>query len=140
MALTALMAAVAAMTSANGRYIWPLKPGRNAAGTNTAISTSVIPMIGPSSSRMALTVASCGVRPCSMYFAAPSTTTIASSTTMPIARIMANRVVKLTENPNAAMAAKEPMMVIGMVVDGTEGAGQYYGEVRVDARVCGDES
>ena len=47
MALMALMAAVAAMTSANWRYIWPLRPGRNAAGTNTAISTSVMPMIGP---------------------------------------------------------------------------------------------
>ena len=46
-ALMALMAAVAAITSANWRYICPLKPGRKAAGTNTAISTSVMPMMGP---------------------------------------------------------------------------------------------
>ena len=33
-------------------------PGRNAAGRNTAISTSVMPMIGPSSSSMARIAAS----------------------------------------------------------------------------------
>ena len=43
----AMISAVAAMTSANWRYIWPDSPGRKAAGTNTAISTSVMPMIGP---------------------------------------------------------------------------------------------
>ena len=127
----ALMAAVAAMTSANWRYIWPLRPGRKAAGTNTAISTSVMPMMGPSSSCMALTVASCGVRPCSMCLAAPSTTTIASSTTMPIARMMANSVVRLTENPNAAIAAKAPMMVTGTVVAGTRVARQSCRKTRI---------
>ena len=43
----ALSSAVAAITSANWAYIRPVKPGRNAAGRNTDISTSVIPMIGP---------------------------------------------------------------------------------------------
>src|SRR6266446_3489072 len=44
--------------------------------------------------------------PFSMLWAAPSTTTMASSTTMPMARTMANRVERLTVNPSAAMAAK----------------------------------
>ena len=48
-ALTALSSAVAAMTSANCAYMRPVRPGRNAAGMNTAISTSVMPMIGPNS-------------------------------------------------------------------------------------------
>ncbi|EXI63600.1 MAG: hypothetical protein AW08_03936 [Candidatus Accumulibacter adjunctus] len=60
------MIAVAAMTSANWRNIWPLMPGRNEAGRKTAVSTSVTPRIGPVSSRIALIVASLGARPCSM--------------------------------------------------------------------------
>ena len=45
----ALISAVAAITRANCAYMRPVNPGRNAAGRNTAISTSVMPMIGPNS-------------------------------------------------------------------------------------------
>ena len=62
-ALIALISAVAAITRANWAYIWPVSPGRKAAGMNTDISTSVMPMIGPNSSSIALIDASCGVRP-----------------------------------------------------------------------------
>ena len=44
--------------------------------------------------------------------------TMASSTTMPMARIRANRVIRLTVKPSRAMAAKAPMMVTGTVVAG----------------------
>jgi len=37
--------------------------------------------------------------------------TMASSTTMPMARMRANRVIRLTVKPSRAMAAKAPMMV-----------------------------
>ena len=84
-ALMALMSAVAAMTSANWRYIWPVIPGMKAAGTNTAISTSVMPMMGANNSRIASIEASFGAMPRSMLWLTPSTTTMASSTTMPIA-------------------------------------------------------
>ena len=57
---------------------------------NTAHSTSAIAMIGPETSRIALTVASCGLRPASMLRSTFSTTTIASSTTMPIASTRPN--------------------------------------------------
>ena len=57
----------------------------NVTGTKTAISTSVIPMIGPVTSDIALIVASRGGIPSSMWWAAFSTMTIASSTTMPMA-------------------------------------------------------
>src|ERR1043166_2386838 len=107
-ALIALSIAVAAMTSANCAYILPVSPGMNAAGMNTDISTSVMPMIGPNSSSIALIEASCGVSPRSMLCATPSTITIASSTTMPIASTIANSVDKLTVKPSAA---------IGIVVD-----------------------
>ena len=125
-ALIALSSAVAAITSANCRYSCPETPGRKAAGRKTDIRTRVIPTIGPNSSAMALIAASFGVRPCSMCRAAPSTTTIASSTTMPIASTIANSVARLTLKPSAAMAAKAPMIVTGTVVAGTRTARQSW--------------
>ena len=43
---------------------------------------------------------------------------------MPIASTMANKVDRLMENPNRAIAAKAPMMVTGTVVAGTSSARQ----------------
>ena len=51
--------------------------------------------------------------------------TMASSTTMPMARIKANRVMRLTVKPSRAMAAKAPMMVTGTVVAGTSIARKF---------------
>ena len=65
-ALMALISAVAAITRANWANIWPVRPGRKAAGRNTDISTRVMPMTGPNSSSIALMAASCGVIPRSM--------------------------------------------------------------------------
>ena len=88
---------------------------------NTDISTRVMPMIGANRSCIALL----GGRPwpfrpvVDVMGHAPSTTTMASSTTMPMASTMANRVDRLMVKPRAAMAAKAPMMVTGTVVAGT---------------------
>ena len=56
-----------------------------ATGTKTAISTAVVAMIGPVTSRMARRVASMGGWPISSWRSTFSTTTIASSTTIPMA-------------------------------------------------------
>ena len=66
-----------------------------------------------------------------MWWAAPSTMTMASSTTMPIASTMANRVERLTVKPSAAIAAKAPMMVTGTVVAGTSMARQSCRNTRM---------
>ena len=89
------------------------------------MSTKVIPNTGPVNSSMALMDASLGVKPFSMPWAAPSTITMASSTTMPMARMSAKRVTIFTVNPMAAMAMKAPMMVTGTVVAGTRVARQF---------------
>ena len=123
-AFTALIKAVAAITSANCRYIWPVIPGMNAGGRNTDIRTSVIPMIGPISSFIASIAPCFGVCPRSTCCDTPSTTTIASSTTIPIASTTANSVSRLIENPIAAIAANAPMIVTGTVVAGTSVARQ----------------
>src|SRR5262249_8722372 len=69
--------------------------------------------------------------PFSMLWTAPSTTTMASSTTMPIASTIANTAEKLTVNPSAAMAANAPMMVTGTVVAGISIARQSCRNTRM---------
>ena len=66
-----------------------------------------------------------------MWWAAFSTITIASSTTMPIARIRPNSVSVLTEKPSTAIAANAPMMVTGTVVAGTSTARQSCKKTRI---------
>ena len=90
-----------------------------------------MPMIGPSSTRIA-SIEACGpLMPWSMLCAAPSTTMMASSTTMPIASTMANRVAKLMVKPSAYIAAKAPMIVTGTVVAGTSMARQSCRNTRM---------
>ena len=96
----------------------------NASGTNTASSTSAIAMIGPDTSRMARYVASRGVRPDSMLRSTFSTTTIASSTTMPMASTSPNRLRALIEKPSACSAAKVPTTDTGTASSGMMDARQ----------------
>ena len=96
----------------------------NAGGKNTDISTNVIPMIGPNSSFIASIDPCVGVWPRSTCCTTPSTTTIASSTTIPIANTTANNVKRLIEKPNTDIAANAPMIVTGTVVAGTNVARQ----------------
>src|ERR1700722_15094799 len=56
-----------------------------AVGTNTAERTSAMPTTGPESSSIAFNAASFGVIPSSIWRSTPSTPTMASSTTSPIA-------------------------------------------------------
>ena len=130
-ALTALIRAVTAMTSANWANMLPVRPGTNAAGRNTAISTRVMPMTGPNSSFIAWMAASWPDMPRSIYLVTPSTMTMASSTTMPMASTMPNRVERLTVKPSAAMPAKAPMMVTGTVVAGTSVARKFCKKTRM---------
>ena len=51
--------------------------------------------------------------------------TMASSTTMPMERIRAKSVMRLTVKPSKAMAANAPIMVTGTVVAGTNIARKF---------------
>ena len=85
--------------TANWRNSWPLMPGMNATGTNTDSSTRVIAMIGPVISAIAFLVAS-GIDSSGSSSITRSTfsiTTIASSTTMPIASTSASSDTVLAE-------------------------------------------
>ncbi len=97
----------------------PTEPGKNAIGMNTATSTSVMPMIAPVIWLIALRVASLGDSPSSdMIRSTFSTTTIASSTRMPIASTMPNMVSTLIENPASSMIVQVPSSAIGTTIVG----------------------
>ena len=97
----------------------PTEPLKNANGTNTAISTSVMPMMAPEICVMALRVACSGGSPSSLMMRSTfSTTTIASSTTIPITSTMPNMVNTLMENPSASRAAKVPSNATGTTTVG----------------------
>src|SRR5580658_2396244 len=85
----------------------------NAVGTNTAESTSAIPTTGPVNSSIALRAASLGDRPSSIWRPTPSTTTIASSTTNPMANTSPNRESVLIEKPNSGKKTNVPTKATG---------------------------
>ena len=91
-ALNSEMAIANAMVSENCLYRIPVVPGKNDTGTNTEISTSDVAMTALDTSAMATEVAVCGsVRSSLMCRCTFSMTTIASSTTSPVARVMPNK-------------------------------------------------
>src|SRR5262249_19303434 len=106
--------------TANCLYNWPVIPGMNADGTKTENTASVIAMIGPVTSAIAASVAAAGVNSgcVSNLCSTASTTTIASSTTMPIASTSANSDTVLAEKPSASMTAKVPISATGTAMMG----------------------
>ena len=97
----------------------PTEPVKKASGTNTETSTTVTPMIAPWIWPIALRVAARGGRPSSLMMRSTfSTTTIASSTTMPITSTMPNIVSTLIEKPSASSTPKVPSSAIGTTIVG----------------------
>ena len=94
-------------------------PGKNATGTNTATRTSAVAMTAPNTSRIA-SEAAClaGVRNSWMCRSMFSMTTIASSTTMPVARMMPKSVSVLMEKSISLTNANAPMSETGIVIVG----------------------
>ena len=115
-----------AMVTANWRYSWPASPPRKDTGMNTAQSTSTIATTGPLTSCIAWIAASRGGL-CSvvMIRSTFSSTTIASSTTMPIASTMPNSVRRLMEKPSRYMPAKVPTRDTGTARIGMSVARQF---------------
>ena len=77
-----------------------------------------MPMTGADTSFMAWIVASFGAIPCSMWCMTASTTTIASSTTMPMASTRPNIESVFTEKPSSGKKMKVPMRDTGTVSSG----------------------
>src|SRR6185312_14582731 len=99
-------------------------PPRNATGMKTAARMKAIATTGADTSFMAWTVASFGDMPSSMCRCTDSTTTIASSTTMPMASTRPNMLVMLIEKCNIGNSAKVPTTATGTVSSGISVARQ----------------
>ena len=90
-----------------------------AVGTKTANSTIVVATTGPETSDIAFFAASFAESfSSSISLTVFSTTTIESSTTIPIARTRPNRVRVLMEKPRTIMTANVPIRDTGIVIDG----------------------
>ena len=90
-------------------------------GTNTAHSTSAIATSAEPTSSMLLRAASRGGSPAAILRSTFSTTTMASSTTMPIASTRPNSDRLFSVKPNAAMKKKLPISETGMATSGMIG-------------------
>ena len=100
-------------------------PSINAVGTNTLESTSTIAINAPCTCVIAFFVASFASKPSRMFRSTFSTTTIASSTTMPIASTKPNSDKLLMENPKNDIIANVPMSDTGIANSGITAARQF---------------
>ena len=91
---------------------------------NTAHSTSAIAIRAPPTSSMLRIAASRGEWPAAMLRSTFSTTTMASSTTMPIASTSPNSERLLSVNPNRPITKNVPTSEIGMATIGMMAARQ----------------
>ena len=115
-----------AIVIVNCLYSCPVMPERKLTGTNTAHSTSEVAMMALPRPPMAFFVASYGER-CSSFIMRStfSTTTMASSTTIPMARISPSSVIMLSEKPNASITPNVPISDMGTAMTGISVARQF---------------
>ena len=113
-----------AIVTANCRKNWPVIPPMKAHGTKTAHRTKPTATIGPVTSSIAFREASLGLRPFSIQRSTFSTTTMASSTTMPMAKTSPNKEILFKLNPSSNMMEKVPTMPTGTAMRGMIAARQ----------------
>ena len=108
----------AAIVTANWRKNCPEIPEMKAEGTNTAQSVRAMAISAPPTSSIVRCAASLGLRPICRLRSTFSTTTIASSTTIPTASTRPKSERLLREMPQAASTVKVPSSEIGMATIG----------------------
>src|SRR3546814_683877 len=114
-----------AMVMANCWYSNPTMPGMKPTGMNTAARMSAMAITGAVISFMARRVASLALSLfLSMWCCTASTTTMASSTTMPMANTNASMVRLLIEKPNRLKKINVPTMDTGIANTGINVARQ----------------
>ncbi len=124
-ALNAEISTEMAMVSANCRLSRPWMPPRKATGRKTEERIRAIATTGPETSFIAWSVAARGAIPSSMWCSTASTTTIASSTTRPIASTRPNSDSALIEKPSSGKSAKVPISDTGTAISGISVARQF---------------
>src|SRR5271169_3289959 len=108
-----------AIVNANWRNKMPVVPGNSATGTNTETRTNEVAMTAPATSFMATLAALCGSEmPSTIWRSTFSMTTMASSTTKPVANVIPNSVSVFIENPSSFTKMKVPINETGIVIAG----------------------
>ncbi len=118
-----------AIVSANCRKNCPVIPVMNAHGMNTAERTRPTAITGDETSLIALSVAARGFSPCSMWCSTASTTTIASSTTIPIASTSPKSVRLFRLKPITSITANVPTMPTGTATSGMIDDRQFWRKI-----------
>src|SRR5262249_62304587 len=108
----------AEIVTANWRKKSPEMPEIKADGTKTAQSVNAIAISAPPTSSIVRWAASVGDMPSRILRSTFSTTTIASSTTIPTARTRPNRDRLLSDMPAAATIVKVPTNETGIAMTG----------------------
>ena len=115
------------MVIENWRKMTPVDPAKKAIGRNTAERTRPMPISAPLISSIDFLAASLGLSPSSWIRRSTfSTTTIASSTSRPIANTMPNRVSVLMVKPAALRMASDPNNTTGTAMVGISVARQFW--------------
>ncbi|MNJ36500.1 hypothetical protein D3C77_312910 [compost metagenome] len=112
-------ATAAARVKANSLNKAPVSPPISPSGAYTATKVAAMVSTGPAISRAPFLAACKDDSPSSMRRWTFSTTTIASSTTRPMAKTMASSVSRLRLKPRASMIAAAPSSDSGMLSTGT---------------------
>ena len=107
-----------ASTKPNSANSLPAMLGRKAMGRNTETKVAVVARTAKNTWRVPTTAAAIGFMPAARCRSMFSTTTIASSTIMPVARTKARSVRILIENPSSQIAATVPISAMGMATAG----------------------
>lgn len=102
----------------------PVIPPENETGTNTASRTMVVAIIGDVTLPMASIVASFGDMPFPIFTCTASTTTIASSTTSPMASTRPSSETMFMVKPSSGNATNVPMSDTGIAISGISVARQ----------------
>ena len=115
-----------AIVTANCLNSVPVIPSSKREGRNTAASTKAMAITGPETSCMAANEAMRGFIPLSMCSCTASTTTMASSTTRPIASTIPNREIVLSENPSSGNMQNVEINDTGTAISGIRVARQFW--------------
>ena len=121
-ATKAEIATAAASATASSRNNRPVLPSRKPTGRNTATSTAVVAITAKATCAVPRRAATSGGSPRSARRWMFSTTTMASSTTSPIASTSANNVNRLIEKSNAYSAMNAATRHTGTVTAGISAA------------------
>ena len=118
-ATSAENATQAASVKPNSRNSRPRSPGKNEIGTKTEISVIVVAITAKPISRVPVIAATSDGSPSSVRRWTFSSTTIASSTTRPIASTSPSSVSTLIEYPSAYITVSAATIDTGIVTAGT---------------------